>query len=646
MQSFLQEYLQQHQESARFLVRERKVYKIENARTNHSDINMKELATFYHFCGNYNFYQYQPNLLMDQLRRQYHRQILPYHNAVAFFQAFMDYDPTERQKCCQQLKSLLPYALSCRGYVFGTSFYIDGMYCLHPCDLDFTDLVCTDLGGREEIYENVLRSQAELRTGHSFIPEKNFYVRIVFNILREKELIERWLEEAKREENVATSRENDDSAPWNGDINKAEEMFEAFLEFYSQYCISQVSDKNLCTRNQIETDLDILKMAAHTVFKLEHMLRSLDSIKEIQSRDENIIAKRDWLNEFQNVLISEDMQSGIDAILETMGVSKGAPELYDYISNKKAFSKRTLEYYPVLNKESPLYKLGKQEGKELRWYRKSGVASVIDWLYRGPRKKSIRKVMPFYLLDFFANDLKPLRPFKRKPYDFHPDKLKFQGEISFCSHPDVIRKQESHHFLYQALLDWCRCYFDKVYDRPLCNALYTFYRRHLVCQQPSDKTNYLRNDFSVLKGALWKVFDMPPSVFPQRSKMEISVNEFFEFYYYNTTPDVIAVRKILRTIVTNADADEYKKLAFLDAHGFGYSFHPNEWYEKIENFLSGITSRDKAILQYIDSDHPDATIHIGQVDLAIQFICCQKIQEAMTKDVLRFCKQVFSPNCQ
>lgn len=646
MESFLQEYLQESRESVRCLVREKKIYEIENTISDRSDINMKELATFYHLCGNYKFYQYAPNLPIGLMRGQHRGAVLPYHNAVAFFQRFMEQNPSERQKCYHELRHLLPYVLSCSGFVFGTSFYFDGPYCLHPCDLDFIDLGSTGLDDREEVYANVLRSQAELRIGYSFSQEKTFYSKIVFNLSRQKEQIECWLKEAKDEKTNKSPGRDNYPALWEGSIKRAEEMFWDFLGLYEQYCISQVNGKDLYRLGQIREDIGTLKEAARTVFKMERMLRRLESIIKIQNRNENIIAKKDWLKDFRAELTSSDMQTGISAIIEIMPGPQKAPELYDYITRWKAFSTRKLKIYPILNEESPIYKFGKQEGKELRWYRKSGIAPIMDWLYRGSRNNSIRKVMPFYLLDLFSNDWKPLRPFKRRPYYFHPDKLKFQGEISFCLHPNVIRKQESHYTLYQAILGWCHRYFEGEWDRSLCNALYTFYRRHLVYQQPSAETNFLSNDFSILKDALWKMFNMPPSIFPQRTEMGISANEFLDFYYYNTTPDVKAVRKALQTIITDEDAAQYKELAFLDPCGFGYSFHPSEWFNKIENWLSEIVRRNATVLKYVDSTNPNAAVHQAQVDLAIQFICCQKIQETMTQDVLRFCKQVFSPDCQ
>lgn len=643
MQEFYQEYCQKLQKSVQHIVREKKIYQFESLDSKHGDMNMKELETFFHLCGNYRFFQYTPNFQMDLMRRQYGKAVLPYHNAIAFFQKFMDQNSSEDPSYYNRLKALLPYVLPCRGFVFGTSFYVNGTYCLHPCDLDFADFNSTNLQGMEELYANVLQSQAELRLGYSFREEKNFYFRVVFNLSHQKDQIERWLKEAKSEKTGKSPSNSNYPAPWKGDMRKSEEMFWSFFEFYSEYCKSQTNGTH--ELNRITADIDILKKAAQTVFKMEQILGRLESIIKLQNRSENVIAKKNWLEDFRAELADSEMQSGIKAISEIMPRPQNPPEIYLFITRQKALSSGRLKEYPVLDENSPIYKIGKQEGKELRWYRKSGVASIIDWLYRGAKNNSIRQVMPFYLLDLFANDMKPLRPFNRRPHYFLPDNLKFQGEISFCTHPNAMRKQESHYNLYQSLLNWCSRYFKGEWNRPLCNALYTFYRRHLVLQPPSNETNFLSNDFAVLKKALWQIFDVPPSIFPQRTQMEISVNEFFDFYYYSTDSDIRAVRKALRTLITDTDASKYKELAFLDSHGFGYSFHSNEWFDKIEHWLSEIICRDNIVLEYVAGTDPDAAFHQAQVDIAIQFICCQKIQESMTQQVLKFCKQVFSPNC-
>lgn len=642
MEDFINAYCQELTADMNFRVRAKEIYQFEGMALDpgYADRNAQELVHFYAMCGSYQFGQYA-NLdpILERLLEKLPN-TLPYHNAIAFFQSVMEMD-FANQSSYIQLKDLLPYGLSCYGFVFGTSFYAEELYCLHPCDLAYTIIESHDT---RKVYTGVLRSQAELRIGRSFQKEKNFYSTIVWNLSRQKEQIEQWIKEA--EDKGESANLDSYPPPWEGDIEKAEEMFWSFFEIYSVYCKSQVNPAHKTDDLPKITDgLDKLKKAARVFFKMERILSSIETIKRIKDTPPNIQSKVAWLDRFHTEITADDTQSELNA-LKDFSDSHDIPELYDLIRKQDSLSAHQLKEYPILDKNLPIYKLGKKEGTELRWHRRTGIACTIDWLYRGAKKKFLRKVMPFYLLDLFANDMKPLRPFKRNPHYFCPSKLKFQGGISFCTHPVVIRKQESHYKLYQSLLTWCDRYFKGEWDRSLCNALYTFYRGHLVTQPPSEETNFLSNDLSVIEQALWKVFDMPPAVFPQRTQMEIPVNEFYNFYYYSPDPDIKVLRKELQKLITDEVANEYKALALLDAQGIGYSFHPTAWFDKIENWLSKLEDRNETVRKYIDPDNANAAFYQARIDIAIQFICCQKIREKMIPDVLKFCKRALGPGCK
>lgn len=646
MEDFINAYCQELTADMNFRVRAKKIYQFEGMALDpdYADRNVQELAHFYAMCGGYQFKQYADLNPMLALLSESLPSTLPYHNAFAFFQRAMEMD-FANQSSYIQLNDLLPYVLSCYGFVFGTSFYAEGLYCLHPCDLAYTVIEPYDT---RKVYADVLRSQAELRIGSSFQKEKNFYGTIVRNLSRQKEQIEQWIKEA--EDKSESTNSDSYPRPWKGDIEKTEEMFWSFFEIYNTYCKSQINpahqaDLDDLDLSKIANDLDKLKKAAQVFFKMERILSSIETITTIKDKTQNIQSKVAWLDSFHTEIITDDTQSGLN-VLKDFSDPHDIPELYNLIFRQDTFSTYQLKAYPILDKNLPLYTLSKKEGKELRWYRRTGVARTIDWLYRGAKKKFLRKVMPFYLLDLFANDMKPLRPFKRDPHYFCPSKLKFQGGISFCTHPVVIRKQESHYKLYQSLLTWCDRYFKGEWDRSLCNALYTFYRGHLVTQPPSEETNFLSNDLSVIKQALWKVFDMPPAVFPQRTQMEIPMNEFYNFYYYSPDPDIKVLRKELQKLITDEVANEYKALAFLDAQGIGYSFHPTAWFDKIENWLSKIEDGNETVRKYIDPANANAAFYQARIDIAIQLICCQKIREKMIPNVLKFCKRALGPGCK
>lgn len=630
--------------------RQKTIYQFDNTGNDNSNEIVKELASFYYMCGNRRFNDdVKPSPVYDhffQLQRSYHLNMLPQHNAVAFFQGLMELCRDEarngedkklpQRESYFMLKHLLPYVLPCRGFVFGSSFYAEGVYCIHPCDLDYVIFPDYDSKAHMEFDRNVLFSQAELRMARLFPKERGFYTKTVMSLSREKERIEEWYKEASDKGKVSAN--SDHPKPWTGDLEKLEEMFWAFFEIYRNYCVNQ--------GKSIEADLDRLKKAAHAIFKMEQMYRDLCDIMKITDKTENVCAKQKWLETIQAEISTPDMWSGIEALRKPLH-SEDIPELYKLLAAQDTLSRRQTEQYPILNRKLPIAHLGRNERTALRWYIRSKVARIIDWLYCGEQRSSLRKIMPHYLLHLFTNDGKPLNPFKKRPYDFGLKRLNFHEGISFCKHPTVKHKQELDYCLYQDILVWCDRYFKGEWDRPLCNALYTFCRLHLVTREPSSDTQFVHNELAVLKEGIWRVFDMPISLFPQRTQIEVSANEFYDFYYYNTEPDVKTVRKALKEhIITEEDAENYKALVFLDVRGFGCSFHPNEWYDKIEDWLTGIINRNEAILQYINAAGADTAFRQAQIDLAIQFICCRKIQEDMTKEVLTFCKEVFSPDCK
>lgn len=214
MEDFINAYCQELTADMNFRVRAKEIYQFEGMALDpgYADRNAQELVHFYAMCGSYQFGQYA-NLdpILERLLEKLPN-TLPYHNAIAFFQSVMEMD-FANQSSYIQLKDLLPYGLSCYGFVFGTSFYAEELYCLHPCDLAYTIIESHDT---RKVYTGVLRSQAELRIGRSFQKEKNFYSTIVWNLSRQKEQIEQWIKEAEDKSESA----NLDSypPPWEGDL--------------------------------------------------------------------------------------------------------------------------------------------------------------------------------------------------------------------------------------------------------------------------------------------------------------------------------------------------------------------------------------------------------------------------------------------
>ena len=112
-----------------------------------------------------------------------------------------------------------------------------------------------------------------------------------------------------------------------------------------------------------------------------------------------------------------------------------------------------------------------------------------------------------------------------------------------------------------------------------------------------------------------------PAMFPQRKDKAISMSEFYDFFYYSTDQETKKVRKVLHKLVGEEETQEYRALAFLNPRGLGCSFHPDEWFQKIENWLDEVEQKDAAVLEYIAQDPSNVGIRQTQVDLAIQFSC-------------------------
>lgn len=604
---------------------------------------MMELAKFHSMCGNYAFnYLTKWDLELEKtgsINIKYHIPSLvprlPSHNAVAFFQKFMKRD-ISKQHQQYMIQHVFPYALASHGFVFGTVFGREDLNCVRPCDMDYVVPYRPD----PNILKGVLMSHAQIKSGRNFISERMRWPHIFRKISNQRICIEEWIERYKLEGNGPS---NDFPAAWSGDIDEWESMFSDFFNCYNIYCTSQINEKDLYKRAETNKQLEWIKLSAHFIFRMERLTQRLDDIKKIADQEKNIFEKKRWLSDFKKELSDELTVMELDAMRnispKTVQPSLEKESLYAYILRPNEISKTTLKYYPLLDEAVAVHRLKKSE-RNWCWYRQHPVARIINHLCHGPRRKTLREVLPFYFLDHFIHKEKPLRPFTRKIYHFYPDKLTFDGEISFCEHPYAVRFQECHYGLYQFLLAWCDRYYPKEWDRKLCNALYTFYRPHLVTTEPSAETNFLGNEFSLLKEAISQALDIEISIFPQYAEDTISANDFYYFYYVNTDPKVRKLRRDLQKLVTDDIAERYKKIAFLDPGGLGYSLHSKEWHQRIANFLANVIRKDKSILQYTGEN---TALNLAQIELAIQFICCQKIRQKMTQDVLCYCKKILGP---
>lgn len=632
------------QESEEIAAAEKMIYQYEPLQGNLNlwEKNTIELAKFHSMCGNHIFQHLtgQHGIVshFELLHLKYHIERFPYHNAAAFFQHLIELD---LPKTALQfiLQHLFPYAVAAHGFVFGTAFSGEHLNCVRPCDMDYITPYFPD----PNIPKGVLMSQAQLKSGYDFISEKNRYSRVLADISNQQRYVATWLKDCRAETTSGTERF---PKPWSGDLDHSEQMFTDFFKGYCGYCISQFSEGDLLQRKKVEEQLSLVERSARFIFRLERLSQQLESVRKIKDNEQNIVEKQRWLAKLKQELSDPATALEFDAMQtiapEITPVSLDSIDLYAYVLYHDTFTKTTLKTFPLLDKTSALRRLTVWEEK-LYWYRKHPVARTIDLLCRGPRKETLRRILPFYLLDHFLQKEKPMRPFHRKIYHFDPDKLQFHGKFSYCEHPHAVRLQESHHIFYQFLLTWCSEYYPKQWDRKLSNALYTFHRSHLVTAPPTEETHFLHNDFSLLEKGISQALDVNVDMFPQYAPQKINSNEFYHFFYIDTASEVRQCRKDLQKLVTMEIAQQYKQLAFLSKNGFGYSLHPRSWHRSMAEWLHKTISKSQAVVQYVDAEQSKQSLRLAQVELAVQFMCCQLIQEEMTRKVLHYCKTVMSP---
>ena len=340
MQEFVSNYCEQITKDINFTVKEKRIYRFEEIGPNleYSSKNMNELASFYYLCGFRTFehcIKYGP-IFFKFAHIRHHTQsfALPVHNAVAFFQELKKLQQSlPHKEMCSVLTQLLPYALPCYGFVFGTSFYAEELYCIHPCDLKYT--TPQNFVG-DEIYkmrEEVLRSQAELQVGRDFLLEKCSLNNTIHNLVRQKSIVEQWVQESNANSGKKLEKY---LPPWRMDIATTKAMFEDFIDLYCEYSLKQLGNQNTYPE-KVKSGLNEIKSIAQIFFVLEGLYRELENVITVGDEVTNINCKCRWLENVHTELERPGMQ-------ENYKIMKGSkigpknqediPELYDLIFRK------------------------------------------------------------------------------------------------------------------------------------------------------------------------------------------------------------------------------------------------------------------------------------------------------------------------
>lgn len=625
---------------------ERMIYQFESNSfgLDQADRNIRYLADFYSMCGYDYFKKYSSRSIFDYLPNW--GLVLPANNAIAFFDSLINMEHNmERRQIRKTLEDLLPYVLSCRGFVFGTVFNAHNIESVRPCDTAYITPFFED----ESIYGNLLRTQAELKGGHTYDKEYKSYVRAVFELSRQRELIEEWWQKGPR--NIIKERVK----PWSGDINERQNKFWSFFVIFKKYSLQLAGESS-------ESELNDICNIASFIFKLEKLMSELDEIAKILNEADNIKAKAEWLNRL-NILLSAESNYAILQKISANCEPKSIDDydeqtiLREYIKKRPQPSFAVLYENPILDKNKPFYKFRGSEKKRLYFYRNYPVARWIDVINRGPKEERFIKILPFYFTVLFLHKQNAERLFDRVPRTFSLKKLECSGDVSTSKYQNAVDNQICHYNFYQSMIDWCNRYFPGEYNRNLCNAFYTYTRPHIVQEPAAAENHFIGNQIYVLQRALQHVFEFDTSLFPQYAKWKITSNDFVSFFFVDQHSEIKRIRRQLQNLITKEKAQEYKILAFLGPDGLGISFMPENWHKALAEWLSEMIQIDQEIFQYAaksakfdyaGNEKPaDPTAYnLAQIEVSIQYLCCKIIGEEMCTEVLKFCKRILGPEPQ
>lgn len=548
------------------------------------------------------------------------------NNSIRFFEQLMyinEFLPPEGMR--KVLKDVLPLALPVQGFVFGTTSDRKCINYFRVCDLEYTSNYTTY--SNNDISRKILCSHAQLPCAEKFLDEHNKLKDIVDGLIGIGNYIDVW-----RKKYINSSHQRKDNGieigdPWSGPLESWKFQVTEFMTIYKRYCLSQVTESSARKWEKISEQLEVIQNCILYIFFMEGIYRRLMERKTSDGKEDFALLRKDWLNEFMRYSDTEDFQVASDAMnsIET-GYIVTIDEARSLFSDAKNIGCFT-----------------RNEEKLLRRHRNHPVAKTIDLLCRGPRNQFVRRALPYYFLEHFSNKGKPFRAFKRTQYHFYPDKLKFDGAISFCEHPTAVRIQKSHHEFYQDLMQWCNLHYRNSYDELLCHCLYIFGRKYQFEKLKLPDDQEYSSGMMFLKRMLEDAFSPDIAMFPQYANYKISTSEFNRFFYDKPSADSRKIQKELDRLLTKEDVKKYKELAFLSNGGIGYSLFDPQFQRKITNWLEGEISRSEWLTSYIEENETEDSPRLALVEVMLQLRCSQIIQKEMTEKCLQLCKRYLGP---
>ncbi len=606
---------------------------------------------------------------------------LPTHNAVAFFEALIQ---LEKELCieqtrCAKLKLLLLWAISGRGYLFGTAFDWEHSLAVRPCDFGLFQLTDKE---SDEYWRLALENQLALKDGAYFREDYLYCETIIRDIERQNELVSEWMKMDRAQQGTK--------------VKLTEQDILSFFEIYKDYCTEQApksgNEKSVCSvskQKELERDLQYIEETIHLLIDLEHLCHRLEEILTIPEDDVRLEKKNQWLDDLNDFLHNKTGKAKLEHAVEIAqrdGKSKEAMPamlgLHDFFTASKTDSLSWRKTYPILDRSKAIRSLNENERNALHGYQKHPFYQCFQQIQKELSRKWVAQAGPYYLVHWFINKLQPKIPFLKRSYRFTDKHIQLTDKITLEADWRQTFFQQCHLNFFHKLCQWyyeicCTNETLECCNERLCMALYARCRHQVVkldwlpfesrrVHVNCDSERPIFRLFNQLDG----LFEY--SQFPVYAKTMCRPEDMFYFFYEKEDQSICNVKRRIRKQLKHENLalfQSYKQIAFLSEYGIGHGIMPKEWHMQMANWLETVIKSDPMIESYaagesdpyylgsgislsslngaIDTSkadiiHPeDLQPNLAVVEWYIQKVCSKMIAADLCPRVLSLCKRVF-----
>ena len=616
---------------------------------------------------------------VDQFYKRCAKWKLSAHNAVAFFTSVLtkkeDMLKTESGKL--DLWNLLIFAIAADGFVFGTSVSIENEHYIRPSDY------LPNILGHKHLYLASLDVYPMLQTAPHFIIDLQNVSRTVGErILPGRQKYDEWRSEWD------TQKEKTDKTKANPSVFiPTDEEYFRLLDIYLEYIFLQGVDSK-------EKPLD--KKALLASFKKykdagKAILMFMNFHRRILNAERGSLLSE--LTEFSSSINDKKNDEIIRAFNETdtkilFLQSKYFDAIKSYTNPKldQRSRKAITNEYPSLNRDNPSAILSDKEKRIIAGYQEHELYIVIDSIITHLANPLLQLVGPYYLYMNLPTRGKPNKILGRRNLPLSDDMLKYEPKIN-RSNKSQVAYLKTHRYLYKALCSWWDDYCSTrescaSYDGALCDYLFDR-TTSAVSDNDYFKTSEGKlvslpssDPLAILIRHVEGCFSLPETLFPQYANTKIMHHEMANLSD-DSMVKIKSDRKIEKTIsamITDADIEQYKRLAFLNPNGLGSGIQDAYWHLDMARWMDSIIWREGSngnkVRDYIAGDEinpmfpgtdwslpalskssvhgiyndiylEDFSPNLARVELAIQRECWKKIRAEITEEAVRLCKLVF-----